>query len=308
MGCFCNQGYDSEVVTVMEALADSARYRAYQLNKEDNNHVLTYDFQTNECRIAQIILNPPLDRYSVHINYPLIFTAGGIEKRTNNYSKALWSTSAGGEVLQMTEHKEMSVARANPFIVSLGGDAIYIIGGITKDEELCKVCEKFGIGDSGVHRLPPMSRGSDFIVGLDKSIYAFGIQGARNNIEVLDVAFESIGWTKIVIDDCPITNLDGFGVLGKGEIEKQILIFGGKKKEGTQSKAVFIFDRQLGTIKVANSTLPKQEEFLHPTTSGKQLGFAITKQFEVYKYEILNDHWIVQQTSIIKEKERKGLI
>eukprot|EP00826_Nyctotherus_ovalis_P061078 TRINITY_DN8656_c0_g2_i2.p1 TRINITY_DN8656_c0_g2~~TRINITY_DN8656_c0_g2_i2.p1 ORF type:complete len:239 (+),score=64.43 TRINITY_DN8656_c0_g2_i2:150-866(+) len=223
MGCICNQRSGVEVATIMEALTDSARYGAYSLNANPD-YIIIYDFQTDEFRLIKLSLNPALDLYSVHIHYPLIFIAGGVEREGNAVSKALWSSSAGGEVVEMSERKEMSAGRIKPFLVSLKEGTVYIVGGLDENRELRKECEKFEIGSAAVRKIPSMNNVNDYVVGLDKSIYAFGVSGARNRIEFLDGVYESLGWTVISLDNPLITNLDDFGVLAKNEFERQIII------------------------------------------------------------------------------------
>lgn len=305
MGCVCDQKSGAEMGTITEALTDSARYGAYSL-KANPDHIIIYDFQTGEFRIVKLSLHPALDLYSVHIHYPLIFIAGGVEREGNAVSKALWSSSAGGEVVEMSERKEMSAGRISPFLVSLRESTIYIVGGRDENRELRKECEKFEIGDATVRKMPSMNNANDYVVGLGKSIYAFGVSGARNQIEFFDGVYESLGWNVIVLDSSLIINLDDFGVLAKNEFERQIILFGGREEERL-SKKVFLLDRNHGIVSKADEYLPKEEEFLLPTTSGKQLGFAISKSFEIFKYEKKSERWAVYDTGIVDEVKAKNL-
>eukprot|EP00826_Nyctotherus_ovalis_P028835 TRINITY_DN2272_c0_g1_i9.p1 TRINITY_DN2272_c0_g1~~TRINITY_DN2272_c0_g1_i9.p1 ORF type:complete len:244 (+),score=72.91 TRINITY_DN2272_c0_g1_i9:100-732(+) len=207
----------------------------------------------------------------------------------------------------MTECKRLSLARAHPFLVSLKEGTIYIIGGATKDRQLSRACEKFEIGGTIMKVLQSLNNGSDFVVGVGKMIFAFGVSGARNRVEVLDARCEDYGWKEIVIAHCPITYLNGFGVLAGQEFEKQILIFGGRNRESGLSTRVFSFDRDNKTITLANSALPKKEEFLIPTTAGNSFGFAISKKFEVYKYEKKTEIWTICSPSIINKIKEKSL-
>lgn len=307
MGCSLAPNVEPEMITITEPLSNATRFGAFLLSAQKPDYILVYDFQEDQARVIRLVLDPPLSDYSVHINYPLIFVAGGIERKTGKYSTKLWSTSAGNEVLEMTECLRLSLARARPFLVSPKEGAIYIIGGITKDRRLSRICEKLEIGGTAMKLLQSLSSGSDFVVGVGKMIFAFGVSGARNRIEVLDVGCEDYGWKEIVIADCPITHLDGFGILAGQESERQILIFGGRNKGSGLNTRVFSLDKGDKTITFAGSLLPKKEEFLIPTTAGKQVGFAISRNFEVYKYEKKTERWAICSSSIVKRVQEKNL-
>ena len=309
----CGTATRVDLNELQEILSDSVRYRAYCLASTEPDYALIHDFQANESRVVKVELDPLLDEYSIHISHPLFFVAGGVIRGTTELSANLWITSAGTDVINMSNNKVMSKPRKTPFIISLKENAIYIIGGYEEEDTVSKVCDKFNIGEDSVENIMNMNFENDLIIGLGTHIYALGNCISRTRIEVFDTQNDTKGWVPFVISEngTDLDKIKNFAVLPKDDLGEEIIIFGGStksKEKWEPSKKIFIFDLKSGKLILSKKALPNSKDFLLPTTTGNHFGFALSKNYTVYKYSKMHDSWIENKTNALEEIESKKLI
>eukprot|EP00826_Nyctotherus_ovalis_P059811 TRINITY_DN8352_c0_g1_i10.p1 TRINITY_DN8352_c0_g1~~TRINITY_DN8352_c0_g1_i10.p1 ORF type:complete len:300 (+),score=48.29 TRINITY_DN8352_c0_g1_i10:159-1058(+) len=287
------------------------RYCAYLLPGAHPEYVLIYDFQCYESRVIRLILSPPVIEYSVAINHPFLFVAGGVELETSKVSNKIWITSAGCDEVSMSTSKTLKAARKRPFLISGREDGVYIIGGWTENNQQSKVCEKLKAGSDLLAELPQISIDHDQILGTEGHVFAFGRYDSRRIVESLNMDKEDKGWVTIVIKsdniELPITYLDSFGVFTENELGGKILIFGGQKMHYQASSQVATLDANSSTLEVARNPLPRAEKFLQPMTENERTGFALSESLKLYVYDKKGQSWKVMETNIRNALAKKGI-
>lgn len=315
MGCPCsstnNSNENSKSMVMNEALSNSTRYCAYILPCSKPDYVLIYDFQTFESRIIHLLLNPLIAEYTVTINHPFLFVAGGIERETNKVSKRIWITSAGSDEVSMSTGKLLTEARKRPFLISGKEDSVYIIGGWTENNQQSKVCEKLKAGSDVLAALPSISIDHDAVLGSREHIFAFGRYDSRRIVESLNMNKEDEGWVSIVIKsdemELPITYLDKFGIFSENETSTKLIIFGGQKMHYKTQEQIITFDVNLSKLEVSRQSLPSPDKFLSPTTETERMGFALGENYRLYVYDKKKLNWKVMDTNIKNELIKKEL-
>jgi len=311
MGCHCGSVAKSDDNLIKETLSDSIRYCAYLLPCPKPDYVLIYDFQCFESRVVHLLLDPPLAEYSVAMNYPFLFVAGGVEKETNKVSNKIWATSAGSDEVSMSKSKLLSEARKRLFLISGKEDNVYAIGGLTESDQQSKVCEKFEPGKDSLTKLPSISIDYDQIVGTKKYIFAFKRHDSRQIVESLDMNKEHQGWISIVIkssnsNELPIKYLDSFGVFSENESSSKLIIFGGQEDYSEVQKQVFILDVKMSKLEATRNNLPEPAKFLLPVTETEKTGFALSESYKLFIYDKKKQSWKVRNSNIKSELVKKN--
>ena len=309
MGCSCATSIEAKSYAIQEALADPARYCAYPLPVSEPDYVLLYDFQLREGRILKLVVNPALEEYTVHINHPLLFVIGGVEKDTKEISSKIWVTSAGDDTVHMSSSRLLSEPRKKPFALSPKEGNIYIVGGTAKNGEYSRACERMKIGGDMVSTLRQMSLDHDLIITVGKYMYALGKIEMRNTFEVFDSFNEGKGWDIIDISssekEFPLNWITGFGAVSEDEQNEKILVFGGQKKDITAD--TYIVNVKRLEIEPLKKDLAIPDAFFMPTTTGKAVAFAISKGYRLYAYDKHGRAWRTYSTNIAEQIAKKGL-
>ena len=312
MGCSCSNLAESKKDAIQEALVDSARFGAFALPFQEEDYTLIYDFQLHESRLLKVVMEPLVSDYTVFINHPLLFVAGGVEKGTNELSSRLWVTSAGEGTVNMAGSKFMSEARRKPFLVSPKEGLIYIIGGFKRtDQEYVSSCEKFKIGDDSIYPLKSMNLGYDHVVAMGRYVYAFGRISNQESFEVFDSGNEESGWSLKAIqgnrEQGDISCHERFGILSEDNEGQKLLIFGGLTKEGRHSTEAYRLEGRFGVIRKVTKGLPLAEDFFLPSTAGNDNAYILTRSFKLFVYSKKDLTWSQCATNISAQILQKGL-
>jgi hypothetical protein len=312
MGCSSTENIENiKVEPAKEPLTDPSRYCAYKLDVKEEDHILIYDFQAREGRILKVAMDPQVYDYTIFINHPLLFVAGGVEKATNNLCNKLWLSSPGEDTVMMSGCKAMNVARRKPFLSSPKEGVVYIIGGSSgANVDYLPNCERFKIGEDSIITLRQMDKGHEHIIAVGKYIYAMDKLIDKEIFEVFDSTNEDNGWEKVTLAisgaSAGIKVDSRFGIVPENNSNPRLLIFGGLTKEGKHCSEAVALDAKAGTI-VKEKDIPGEESFLLPSTAGKSNAYILTRTFNLYIYIKEKSVWATYPTYISSQLSAKGL-
>lgn len=312
MGCTCiNSVSNAPGLKPQESLPDPIRYRAYPLKVSEPDYVLIYDYQNSESKIVHLLLEPELDDYSVCVNHPFIFVAGGVDRNTKLISNKIWITSAGSDEISMSNNKFLTQGRKLPSLIPGKEGSVYIIGGLLENGDLVKTCEKLNISDDSLLILPSLGIEHTQIMEINNRIYAFGKYDARNIIEIMDMNEDIKGWVSIVIQsnspENPLVYLEDFGAFSTNKANDKLIIFGGFKSYSETKSEIINFDSNLGKLEISRFKLPNPARFLSPMIESNVRGFALDVEFRIHIYDKNSQKWHVDSTDIYEAIRKKGL-
>ena len=318
MGCSCTSNQEPKkkevpIEMIQEPMTNAIRYAAYKIPSQEENYILTFDFQTRESQITKVVINPEISDYTVFMSHPLLFIAGGIEKGSGELSKKIWMTSACEGTISMSGSKNMNEPCRLPFLVSnVDGGIVYVVGGQGKQPgEYLTKCEKTRVGDDIVTPLKPMNRGHDFIVGIGKYIYALSSLQGKEMFERFDMEKEMAGWSMKALSipesySKYTVGLSKYGVIPADTKMEKLLIFGGIMRDKKSSAAVFLLDGETGEVTKDKNSIPEAEDFFTPAIAGKENCYILTRSFKLLVCQRMTLTWTPVTTSIftmIRQKE-----
>ncbi len=292
-----------------ETLTDQERFCTYRLPVQEEDYMMTFDFQTREAKVFNIVLDPAVTDYSVFISHPFLFVAGGADKHTKELSRKFWVTSAGDGTVHMASSKVLAEPRRKPFLVSPKNGVIYIIGGYkATDGERVLACEKTQISEDSINLLRPMNMGHDCVVSMGSCVYALGEPGNEAKFECLDSLREDEGWSiRTIHFSGEVSCHSRFGVAPEDEACSKILIFGGLTKEGRHTADAYSLDGKTGEMRRARTNLPDAEDFMVPADVGRRNNYLITRTWQLYVFQRQTGTWWHYPTNIVAQICQRGL-